>query len=339
MQNYKIYIDINAGSKNIYGVKDLANFAMLRAFFHEFTHFIEKWNPIWYNEFRKAVFDELTARGEDVLELIKSKQTKGMSFEKASREVVAEAMTDILPDSHFVENLANKHKNIFQKLLEKLKEFLADIKAYFKSIVYNNSREANALKEQVGEAVHYVEKIVELFDKEEQALDSADEDTVQEQSRDYLYTDEDYNNYGWARENEVLSAKENERLRSLFADAVSNQANPPKTKSGEYMIAIGEDVDNKIAYMKGEIDSPVITHILEINLQDETSIDEKRRNVYEAERRGIQPPSSEIFRFHYPIDYGYGRNQQRGGFESKRYNDQFGSERGRGSKTAPRVKE
>ena len=163
----KIYIDINAGLKNINSVGKLAKYAMLRTFSHEFTHFVEKYNPIWYNEFRKVVFEELAARGENVHDLIEKKQAAnpGMSYDKASREVVAESMTDILPDSHFVETLANKHKNIFEKLLAKLKEFLADIKAYFKAIVHNPSREANALKEQVGDAVHYVERIVDLFDK------------------------------------------------------------------------------------------------------------------------------------------------------------------------------
>ena len=161
----KIYIDINAGLRNIHDINDLAKFAMLRTFDHEFCHFLEKWNPIWYNELRKVVFEELTARGENVDDLILNKMNNGMDYEQASREVVAEALTDILPDSHFVENLANKHKNIFQKLLEKLKEFLANIKAYFKSLDTNRSDEANALKEQVGDAVHYVERIVELFDK------------------------------------------------------------------------------------------------------------------------------------------------------------------------------
>ena len=163
----KLYIDINAGLKNVKSVDDLAKYAMLRTFSHEFTHFIEKWNPICYNEFRKAVFAELTARGENVHDLIETKmsQNKGMTYEKASREVVAEAMTDILPDSHFVETLANEHKTIFEKLLEKLKDFLADLKAYFNTIGHNPSREANVLKDHVGDAVHYVESIVELFDK------------------------------------------------------------------------------------------------------------------------------------------------------------------------------
>ena len=161
----KIYIDINAGLRNVKDINDLAKFAMLRTFSHEFTHFIEKYNPIWYNEFRKLVFEELTNRGENVDDLILEKTNNGMSYEKASREVVAEAMTDILPDSHFVENLANKHKNLFEKILDKLKEFLDNIKAYFNVLDTNSSREANALKEQVGETVHYIESIVKLFDK------------------------------------------------------------------------------------------------------------------------------------------------------------------------------
>ena len=163
----KIYIDINAGLTNIKDVNDLAKYAMLRTFSHEFTHFLEKWNPEWYNEFRKVVFETLTERGEDVNDLIEAKQAQnpGMDYDKASREVVAEAMTDILPDSHFIETLVNQHKNIFDKLLDKLKEFLADLKSYFKTIGHNPSREANALKEQVGEAVRYVDNIVKMFDE------------------------------------------------------------------------------------------------------------------------------------------------------------------------------
>ena len=162
-----IYIDLNAGLSEIKSVDDLAKYAMLRTFAHEFTHFIEKWNPIQYNEFRKVVFDTLTERGENVHDLIEDKQARnpGMSYDKASREVVAEAMTDILPDANFVQELAENHKTIFQKLLAQLKEFVANLRDYFNSIGYNSSREANALKEQVGETVKYLDSIVDMFDR------------------------------------------------------------------------------------------------------------------------------------------------------------------------------
>ena len=161
-----IYIDVNAG---LYYAKDadkVAKYAMLRTFSHEFTHFIEKWNPIWYNEFRKTVFDTLAEQGENVHELIEEKQlqSEGLTYDQASRELVAESMTDILPDANFVRELAEKHQNIFQKLLEQFKEFVENLRAYFNGLVRNPSREANALKEQVGETVRYLESIVKLFD-------------------------------------------------------------------------------------------------------------------------------------------------------------------------------
>ena len=161
-----IYIDINAGIPNEKSINYLARYTMLRTFAHEFTHFIENWNPVQYNEFRKLVFDTLTERGENVNDLIEEKQAiTGDSYDRASREVVAEAMTDILPDANFVEELANNHKTIFDKLLEKLKEFVNTLKKYFNSLERNHSREANALKEQVGDALHYVESVVKLFDE------------------------------------------------------------------------------------------------------------------------------------------------------------------------------
>ena len=160
----KIYIDVNAGLATIKDASDLQKYALLRTFSHEFVHFIEKWNPIMYNEFRKVVFDTLTERGENVDNLIKIKlgldRSGKMTYEKASREVVAEAMTDVLPDSHFVQELAQKHKTLLGKLIERLKEFVSNLKAYFSSLGSNPSREANALKDGIA----YVENIVKALD-------------------------------------------------------------------------------------------------------------------------------------------------------------------------------
>lgn len=161
----KLYIDLNSGLLKSMDASDMAKYAALRTFSHEFTHFIEYWSPVRYNELRKAVFAELTARGENANDLIEAKMdTTGLSYEKASREVVGEAMTDILPDSRFVQNMAQQHKSLFEKLVEKLREFAADLRAYFGTIGANRAREANALKEQAGETLRYVESIVQQFD-------------------------------------------------------------------------------------------------------------------------------------------------------------------------------
>ena len=166
-----IYIDINAGLSNIKSATDLQKYVMLRTFSHEFSHFVENWNPMQYNEFRSLVFNTIDQRrsdgdfSSDDLISLKMDQNPGMNYEAASREVVAEALTDILPDSNFVQNLADHHKTIFDKLLEKLKEFASRVREYFNSIGQNPSREARALKEQVGESVKYVDNIVKMFDE------------------------------------------------------------------------------------------------------------------------------------------------------------------------------
>lgn len=161
----KIYIDLNSGLLEGKDANDIGKYAMLRTFSHEFVHFVEFWNSVRYNELRKLVFEEITAHGENVNDLIDTKiEETGLSYERASREVVAEAMTDILPDSKFVQNMAENHKSLFNKLLEKLKEFAADIRAYFKTIGSNRDPGAKALKEQVGETVKYLDSIIEMFD-------------------------------------------------------------------------------------------------------------------------------------------------------------------------------
>ena len=162
-----LYIDLNAGLRDIKDANKLHRYFMLRTFAHEFTHFIEKWNPIQYNEFRKVVFDTMTERGENLHDLIEDKQRQnpGMSYDKASREVVAEAMVDVLPDSNFVQNLAQNHKTIFQKLLEKLKEFVENLRSYFDTIGGSYNQGAIALKEQSGDTVKYLDSIVKMWDQ------------------------------------------------------------------------------------------------------------------------------------------------------------------------------
>ena len=159
-----LYIDLNAGLSKIQGADDLGKYTMLRTFSHEFTHFIENWNPSQYNVLRKAVFEAIDERSaEDGLsahELVMKKMDNGLSYEAASREVTAEALTDILPDANFVETLAQKHKSVFEMLRDKLKEFATKIREYFENIGDNPSREARALKQ----SGHYVDSIVKLFD-------------------------------------------------------------------------------------------------------------------------------------------------------------------------------
>lgn len=189
-----IYIDVNAGLSSAKDVGELSKYTMLRTFNHEFTHFIEKWNPEQYNELRETVFDTLTEQGmnvEDLIDLKLAQDTAGkLTYDLASREVVAEAMTDILPDSSFVETLAQNHRTLFETLLSKLKEFIADVKSYFASLAQNPSREARALQKQMGETVSYLENIVKVFDQAAVRAVEQYQSTVAEDVREDIQQEE-----------------------------------------------------------------------------------------------------------------------------------------------------
>lgn len=173
-----IFIDVNSGIDNVNSTADFSQYTMLRTFNHEFTHFIEQNADEEYRELRKLVFEvmqeKLDVQGDGVTvdDLIREKQDKyrqalgqEISYEKASREVVADAMTDILPDSHFMETLYNRNATLAEKLIGKLKDFIAKVKAYFDGLTTNTKAEAALLKEMRDGGLHYLERIVEAYDK------------------------------------------------------------------------------------------------------------------------------------------------------------------------------
>lgn len=173
-----IYIDVNSGIANVSSTADFSQYTMLRTFNHEFTHFIEQNADEEYRQLRKLVFEVMQEKldgqgvGVTVDDLIREKQDKyrqalgqDISYDEASREVVADAMTDILPDSHFMETLYNRNATLAEKLIGKLKDFIAKVKAYFDGLTTNTKAEAALLKEMRDGGLHYLECIVDAYDK------------------------------------------------------------------------------------------------------------------------------------------------------------------------------
>lgn len=186
-----IAIDINAGLFDVNDVESLAKYTMLRTFCHEFTHFGEKWAAEEYNILRTAVIEALESNdgydldkriremqnadyearkaeyirdGKSETEAAELAEKNKLSWDMASREVVAEAMTDVLPESDFIRSLYEKSPTLADKVKDALKKFLARIKQYFSSIDHNSSPEANALKTEMDGVVRYIDGIVEKFD-------------------------------------------------------------------------------------------------------------------------------------------------------------------------------
>ena len=162
----KIYIDINAGLSNISEQADISKRTLLQTFTHEFVHFIEQWSPVEYNELREVVMSEIE-KTEDPDALIRDKMERLNidDYEMASREVVADGLSWMLPQSQFVENLAKNHQNIFKKLMEKLNEFFNYIVSVFSESGNQRAREASAVMQDIDGAIRYGQELVNLFDR------------------------------------------------------------------------------------------------------------------------------------------------------------------------------
>ena len=164
-----IFIDINSGLYSVSDVDSLGKYTMLRTFAHEFTHFVEKWSPVEYNNFREFVFQTLTDKGLNVNDLIETKLAEDKSgklnYEQASREVIADAMVDILPDSDIVQRLAAEHETLYKKLITKLREFVGRLRLHYRNTSTLPGKEAQALKEQIAGNLKYMDSIVQLWTK------------------------------------------------------------------------------------------------------------------------------------------------------------------------------
>ena len=99
------------------------------------------------------------------------------------------------------------------------------------------------------------------------------------------------------------------------------------------------DCDNKIVYIKGDVDSAIITRVLEIDLQNETKLSELRNEIYAFERSGIRQKTGGIFKVHTRANVGAEHVRQRNGFETNRYNDGLGADRGAGRRKTYGAKE
>ena len=171
----EIRIDVNAGLNNVNDMGSLANYVMLRTFTHEFVHSLEVNAKAEYRALKVAVFAEIRRNGkENVENLILIEQEKGgknedgsykMSYDDASHEVLAQSLVDVLPQSTFIETIATKHRNIFEKLYAALKRFMRTIRHRFEQMTSAIPAEAAALKRDVDGAMQYAQHIVDLFDK------------------------------------------------------------------------------------------------------------------------------------------------------------------------------
>lgn len=106
------------------------------------------------------------------------------------------------------------------------------------------------------------------------------------------YTEKQYNNFGWARVNGVLSYRENGNFRAKYGEIKSGkQKGVHKTASGEIIVEVNDmekgkfGVNNVLVFAKGTYENYQITRVIRLQLDNETAIEIVRGDIYENERK------------------------------------------------------
>lgn len=104
------------------------------------------------------------------------------------------------------------------------------------------------------------------------------------------YDEKQYNDFGWARVNGVLSYRENGNFRAKYREITSNtQTEIHTTANGEIIVETNDmaeekfGVNNVLVFAKGSYEDYQITRVIRINLFNETDIEDVRGYIYERE--------------------------------------------------------
>ena len=289
---------------------------------HEIMHFLENGDKEAYKKIKKMLFDMAKKKGEFKSRRDALRQLyKTADGETISSELAADLVGDYLfSDPDFIKNLLTEDKNLFHKVWREIKDLI--------KIVTPGTKEAKRLEK--------VEREFKKVFDEFKASGETVEDTkysVSKNAKKSIDNSSDYGynrTYGWVTTNNIINAGQRADFDSKFAGIVANGDSAHRTDTGEYMIPVSDMYDAKkdgiqdtIIFASGTIDNPVISSVIKIDADNETELTEARREIYEAERRGIRQKTTGIFRRYNSSDYGRSRVEQSELRQGKGYNNQF----------------
>lgn len=165
-----IYLDVNAGVNNEAELsrqkeEGTLGYAIMRTMGHEVTHAIEATSVDFYDQYKQAVKEELTAGGKDWAQLVRQKLDAAMragqklTYAGAEAEVVADASEYMLQDSQFVQNMDAGLKNKVKRIMQ---DFIGKIRAAFKALT-GGHEESMALRTMQNGVMQYSERLQKLW--------------------------------------------------------------------------------------------------------------------------------------------------------------------------------
>lgn len=138
-----IYIDLFSGFNN--------EQAMLRTLSHELTHFMEKYSPEHYEEYKQFLLEYYYNKdnGETLSRLVEQEKrlAPNQSAEYWRNEIVANASEMFINDESAMRALISEHADVAQTVDQWFKKMNYALRRAFKGVVTSGSAEADAAKE------------------------------------------------------------------------------------------------------------------------------------------------------------------------------------------------
>lgn len=138
-----IYIDLFSGFNN--------EQAMLRTLSHELTHFMEKYSPEHYEEYKQFLLEYYYNKdnGETLSRLVEQEKrlAPNQSAEYWQNEIVANASEMFVNDESAMRALISEHADVAQTVDQWFKKMNYALRRAFKGVVTSGSAEADAAKE------------------------------------------------------------------------------------------------------------------------------------------------------------------------------------------------
>ena len=311
-----IEIDVYAGRIDVGTAKE----TIIPTLSHEMTHWMKAKAISAYEGLRNDILKTLSEKNgissDDLIdaEMVRMKKAHpdmDVTPEKAIDEIVARSCADMLSDSKKARELLKMMSETEQQgFIEKVKETFENLMKWIDKLIaeYKNedvSGEAKFLREYKEDLQRIQAQWDKMFVeavKMNQALQQegvtgeqvvgelagANESHSEKQFEDKQnpnianYTETQYNNFGWVRYNNVLSAAENNTLLSRYADYKHNKNSYPTTSFGEAVI-FSFDYPDVVMYVKGTIKSPKIISIVRINAQTSNDATFIQKEIIENE--------------------------------------------------------
>ena len=310
--NYKGYAD---SSQNVIELSLNRNEGDLdKTLIHEVQHLIQNYeqfsagssNDYWHKRLSDDISDNFFQKRDNLFKLVDDSGIKNFNRYFLDYDEFSDQDINSPETKKAYEKIINKFKD--DKITNALKDY-HNAKIEYDSFLKNGSRIAfdaymntageieardvsNRLRyteqERKNESPNLGEKDVLFIEKTPENSRSTKNESINDE---YEYTESQYNNFGWASYNNVITPREREVLLSRYADFKHNKNKYPVTKSGEAVISSSECPD-VIMYVTGNISNPQIKKIVRITATNPVDVEIIRSEILNYEYEHISLPYS-----------------------------------------------